>query len=703
MSEKDNTLDIIKPSELTMVSSEEIDGVIARMIEESKDNYEEIQGLALECSAALSAGQARSFAMAERGFFKRNWDKLTGKDDKLRGAIARDQFAAQYAMQQTIVRVLDECNRNQRLAMAIGEEMHKEVLRLEGLRIAQNEEIVRIRSALVHFYNGYQDKFREWEAEQKRIDNWAGKRCEYCREPMEQEQLICPRCGTIQELKLEKLPVKMQNELKELARLMKADPSEWDIDITWDQIARKYAETMAKVKKISQNAGVLLPGSQLDNDIMALINKCKTSEFHIAIVGVLKAGKSLLLNAFIGADLAAVGLNSTTAALTKFRSSRKGHYIKVRFYNQAEWEELNQSVAGMHSKSKKFAEGQDISLFEMLNKESVQQAAKKWIGQKSKTYRYPDLNTLKEGIVHWTAANSYDHLFVAEVEVGIDKDVFDMPEDVIFVDTPGLHDPVKYRSRITEKYIRTANAVLVAVKPDALTDEAFSTITTVLDYAGSNSNKVYIVGTQKDKLQGVTDYEDIINGPGGWSQQLAQAGRYKDKRAAARKICTVSAYLHLCMKKMLREGPDALNDVEYNDLGKSAAKILERRRLLVEDILDNNQDKEKLIAEFGIVALRERLNRELIQKYRVLKIRDIADDYARCKRALSAQMREELDERKEKVRVARQGAYELKEGVAKAKKEKEDLEKSKKQLMDELEKLQNFTRKRILGLNMYKG
>ena len=67
---------------------------------------------------------------------------------------------------------------------------------------------------------------------------------------------------------------------------------------------------------------------------------------------------------------------------------------------------------------------------------------------------------------------------------------------IVFVDTPGLHDPVKYRSNITREYIAHANAVLVAVKLGALTEEPLETITTVLDYAGNNRDKVFIVGTQ---------------------------------------------------------------------------------------------------------------------------------------------------------------------------------------------------------------
>ena len=99
----------------------------------------------------------------------------------------------------------------------------------------------------------------------------------------------------------------------------------------------------------------------------------------------------------------------------------------------------------------------------------------------------------------------------------------------MFVDTPGLHDPVKYRSNITREYIAHANAVLVAVKLGALTEEPLETITTVLDYAGNNRDKVFIVGTQKDVLNEANDYDQLVNGKGGWVDQLTQTRYFEDR------------------------------------------------------------------------------------------------------------------------------------------------------------------------------
>jgi len=698
MDERDNILDVIDPKNLKTISSEEINEIIARMVEESKENYSEIQGLALECSSALSSGSARSVAMYERGFFKRNWDKLTGKDDKLRTAIAQDQITAQYAMQQTIVCVMDECTRNQKLALVIGEKMEGEILRLENLRVAQNEEISKIRTALVRIYKGYQDTFQKIQSDQRELNDWAGVRCEYCREPMEKEQILCPYCGTVHQLKAREVPMSSQYNLGEIAKLMKASPEDMNLDITWSEIAKKYASAMRKAQRIAQNAGVLGEGDQLNQDITALINKCKSAEFHIAVVGVLKAGKSMLMNALIGVDLAAVGLNSTTAALTKFRSSREGHYIKVKFYSEAEWKNLKESASSVDAQ-KQSAECEDTSLYHKLNTDSAKTAAEKWIGKPSKKFKYSDLGSLREGVIRWTAADSDDHLFAAEVEVGIDRAYFDMPEEVVFVDTPGLQDPVSYRSEITRKYIRRANAVLLAVRLAAFTKETVDTIAEVMNYTGGNRKKVFIVGTQKDNLNDIREEGTLVSG---WISEMVRAGWYKQKKEANTQLYTVSAYLHLCIKKLHRDGVDALSNAEYRKLTCGVEDVLDVKRYNIDDLLCDRNAYEKVTSMIGIDLLNKQIDRKLIQKYRNLKVQDISKDFERCKKRIFQEIKREIGSREKEIRAAKKGADELSDLAVAAQQEKEDLENARAELMKKLESLKEFTHRKIDSLSIYK-
>lgn len=704
MEENNDILSLVVAEDVKSIDAHQIDLAIERIIQESSQNYDDIGQMALECSAALSSAQSRSNAMASRGFFKRNLDKLTGKDDQLRSAIEMDSVAAQYTMQQMVKGVLNECAQNQKLLMVVKSKFDSELLRIEEGQLSIGADLARVRTALVAVYNNYLQKTTEIETEQQRIREHSGARCEYCREELAQNQVVCPRCGTLQKLKLEKLPMDKQEQLKELSQLVKAPPEEWGLDIAWSSIARKYAHSIKKAQQISRNAGVLNSGSKLNQDIEDLINKCRSAEFQIAVVGVLKAGKSTLLNALIGLELAPEGLNSMTAALTKFRSSKKGNYVKVRFYSQDEWAQLNESAIRSLKTSSK--EGEP-SLEESLSAESVVNAAKKWIGHKEITETFSNLPDFQEGIKRWAAANSDDHLFAAEVEVGIDRSLFDMPEEVVFVDTPGLHDPVKYRSAITENYISSANAVLVAVKPDALGEEAYKTVTTVLNHAGTNKKKVYIIGTQQDKLDAKDDYEQLISGKDGWIQRLTESGHYKDRRAASAQIFTVSAKAHLCLNKALQlsesewDQEDKFSTKEYTLLENSVKKALWVRRYALENLRSDAQAITAVTNYAGIEKLKKVLEKGLISQYRKLKVDDIASDYASCKTALMSRMTTAVNECDQKITAAKNGASALAESTEKAQKDRDTLKQKKSQIERTMAKLKEFTTSKIESMNLY--
>ena len=317
MADQNDILSLVLAEDVKSVDTKQIDAAIDRIIQESSKNYDEIGELALECSAALSSAQSRSSAMASRGFLKRSLDKLTGKDDRLRSAIEKDSVAAQYTLQQMVKGVLNECAQNQKLLMVVKSKFDSELLRLEESQLSIGADVVGVRKALVAVYNNYLLKTAEIETEQQRIRKHAGARCEYCKEALAQDQVVCPHCGTLQELKLERFPMDKQDKLKELARLVRATPDEWDLDIAWSSIAKKYAYSLKKAQQISYNAGVLSSGSKLNQDIEDLINKCRSAEFQIAVVGVLKAGKSMLLN-YIFSDIH-VGLLSCGMELPTYK------------------------------------------------------------------------------------------------------------------------------------------------------------------------------------------------------------------------------------------------------------------------------------------------------------------------------------------------------------------------------------------------
>ena len=106
----------------------EIDKVVMEMLAQSRDNYAQIEELALECSAALTSAKAKANGLSEQSLFARLWNAVTGKNERLRSAIEEDRAAAQYAMQQAINNVLKECTQNRLLALAVKSKLENEMI-----------------------------------------------------------------------------------------------------------------------------------------------------------------------------------------------------------------------------------------------------------------------------------------------------------------------------------------------------------------------------------------------------------------------------------------------------------------------------------------------------------------------------------------------------------------------------------------------
>ena len=119
---------VTRSAHLSAACAGEIDSVIEEMLRQSRDNYAQIEELALECSAALTSAKAKANGLSEQSLFKRLWNVVTGKNERLRTAIEEDRAAAQYAMQQAINSVLRECTQNRLLALAVKSKLENEMI-----------------------------------------------------------------------------------------------------------------------------------------------------------------------------------------------------------------------------------------------------------------------------------------------------------------------------------------------------------------------------------------------------------------------------------------------------------------------------------------------------------------------------------------------------------------------------------------------
>lgn len=113
-----------------------------------------------------------------------------------------------------------------------------------------------------------------------------------------------------------------------------------DTRYLWDAGVRQYAVTMEHVKSLllADEIREVITSRMIKNMDMFLA-KCSNAEFHIALVGAIKAGKSTLINALLGYEYASTKVTPETAALTKFKKMDQ-NCVRVVFYTSEEWDTL---------------------------------------------------------------------------------------------------------------------------------------------------------------------------------------------------------------------------------------------------------------------------------------------------------------------------------------------------------------------------
>lgn len=374
-----------------------------------------------------------------------------------------------------------------------------------------------------------------------------------------------------------------------------------DNELLLDGTVTRYIQTVRDVKAISNKDNI---NKSLNKDFFSkldtFLDRCASNEFHLAIIGTIKAGKSTLINAILERELASTNVTPETASLTKFRSANTD-CIRVSFYDKEDWKKLWDSVKKSNAKifRKEYHE---------LN---AKQYELEWIGHEDHFEEYENEEDLIKSIKSWTSAKSALHYFVKEVEVGLKQ--FNIPKEVVFVDTPGLDDPVEYRSDITKKYIERANLIMICVNTQALTGQELGTIYKVFANTRYNKERVFVVGTQIDKLN--KPIKDKIHIENEWLKFLGDENCFNDPVLAQKNLLFVSAYLY----SILIKNSEELSEDEFDDLGIGLTKFKLRNK--------SEKTLEDLKRYTNITYLRELIMGDPIKKSKFLMLHDISEKY----------------------------------------------------------------------------
>lgn len=452
--------------------------------------------------------------------------------------------------------------------------------------------------------------------------------CGSCGHPIESHQLVCSFCGALSksfpyELVDFDIEKKCMAEVEELAKIIKESNCNDD-----DWLYQELDDKFRKMKKIKNIAYKAMKDKGEENapvyrKIYGLTQKFfsdyRKRRIEIAVVGTVKAGKSSLINALIGTRLASVDPTPETSILVKYRTTSKGNYLKINFYTEAQWNKLWSTAKNATVFRNEYDRlGAENIKYEYLNKP-----------QKYITCSSEELPRI---MMEWSKSDAPKHFFVKEIEVGYQSDT--IPHDVFLVDTPGLSDPVRYRSDITRRYIKRSDWILACITGENLSCQPeFNFLSKVISNKGGDVSKIFVVATKKDML---TNAE----GEKKEKEFLIRLGElYNNDSMAVSRFAFVAAEVHLMTTQVIQ----GIN-LEPEEKKKFKKALLEIDEDL--EFSDVSRKADDILKYASVNDLFDRINKVVLLNRRNYIVNGIINDYIKCMKVINENASLYLDDSK---------------------------------------------------------
>lgn len=452
--------------------------------------------------------------------------------------------------------------------------------------------------------------------------------CGSCGHPIESHQLVCSFCGALSksfpyELVDFDIEKKCMVEVEELAKIIKESNCNDD-----DWLYQELDDKFRKMKKIKNIAYKAMKDKGEENapvyrKIYGLTQKFfsdyRKRRIEIAVVGTVKAGKSSLINALIGTHLASVDPTPETSILVKYRTTSEGNYLKINFYTEAQWNKLWSTAKNATVFRNEYDRlGAENIKYEYLNKP-----------QKYITCSSEELPRI---MMEWSKSDTPKHFFVKEIEVGYQSDT--IPHDVFLVDTPGLSNPVRYRSDITRRYIKRSDWILACITGENLSCQPeFNFLSKVISNKGGDVSKIFVVATKKDML---TNAE----GEKKEKEFLIRLGElYNNDSMAVSRFAFVAAEVHLMTTQVIQ----GIN-LEPEEKKKFKKALLEIDEDL--EFSDVRRKADDILKYASVNDLFDRINKVVLLNRRNYIVNGIINDYIKCMKVINENASLYLDDSK---------------------------------------------------------
>lgn len=326
--------------------------------------------------------------------------------------------------------------------------------------------------------------------------------------------------------------------------------------------------------------------NEIKSDLDDQLKRFKKKNFEIAVVGREKAGKSSLLNAWIGFELLPSDRNRCTYTTTEIRSCvdiSEQKYL-IEYLSTEDFEKNYNNIVNSHA-SKELQQKEFDEIHEKHDE------IKSHLNKGSVVKLFQDFDEVKEELK--SAISEVGHARAVK-NICIWTPKISNTEHVVFYDVPGYDSPITLHKEQTKAKIASVDAVVYAkkfIEPDLVDCELeILKISDLNDPYLKASDKIVVALTNCDQATSAKDFRNLISS----NCRAWQAFSINESRVIP--VCSLVE-----LKGNLSEGFKAKNDLESLNNGDTGfATLREAVNKLVADSRNNiarercNQIKNKI-------------------------------------------------------------------------------------------------------------